>query len=196
MKRHVKIIIRNELLKNLRDNLRKVIINALNHQISNIDEKYEDLFDVVAETGDIPDELADLEEKKQLLNRSFNESICICNICQKMDKDMVYATRPAEWFCIDCYENKLPKNMQEKWEPKYPLSKDQVLEFLNELKNVVEQCNTNLNLSKKILTKMGITKKDQKIFLDTVYQYGGHCDCEIMMNAYPNIMADFNLDIE
>ncbi|MFX1298508.1 MAG: DUF2695 domain-containing protein [Promethearchaeota archaeon] len=196
MKKHRRIIIRNELLRNVRNNLRTIILKALNHQLSIIQEKQEKFFDDVAELGDIPDELAILEEQKQSLNRAFNKSICICSVCQKLDKDMVYTTKAEEWFCIDCYENKIPKKLHDGWEPIYPLTKGQVLEFLEKLKKLVDECETNLTLSKKILTEMGIGKRDQKVFLNTLYQYGGHCDCEILMNVYPNVMADFDIKEE
>lgn len=43
---------------------------------------------------------------------------------------------------------------------------------------------------------MDISKKQQKNFLETLYHYGGHCDCEIMLNTYPRVMMDFDIDIE
>ena len=196
MKKHKKILIKNPKLKNLRNNLRLVLFKVYSNKLSDLNKELDKFLDIIIETGDVPDECSNLETMKQELRRIFNKSICICYICQKMDKDMVYATRPKEWFCIDCYENKLPKNLQEKWEPKYPLSKDQVLEFLDKLNEVADRCKTNLNLSREILTGMSINKRNQDRFLDTLYQYGGHCDCEIILNAYPNIMADFDLDLE
>jgi hypothetical protein len=45
----------------------------------------------------------------------------------------------------------------------YPLSKSQIQEFLKKLERVYLYCQNNLNLSKRILTDMGINKKDQKI---------------------------------
>lgn len=200
MKKHKKIIIKNPKLKNLRNNLRKIILESYQNEILKINNEKKEINKKIRERGKISEEdrskKRELENFKQPLANAFNKSICICYICQKIDKDMVYAMRPGEWFCINCYENKLPKNLLEKWEPKYPLSKEQVVEFLDKLSKVTDQCKTNLDLSMKILAGMGINKRDQDIFLDILYQYGGHCDCEIIMNAYPNIMADFDIDLD
>lgn len=196
MKKHRKIILKDGTLQNLRNFLRGILFEAQNKKILDLRTKLEKFNDIIAETGDIPEEVFELENRKQEIRRAFNESICICSICQNIDKDMVYATRPKEWFCIDCYENRLSENLKETWEPKYPVSKDQILEFLDKLKEVSDQCKTNLDLSKQILTDMGIDKTNQKKFLDTLYQYGGHCDCEIIMNAYPSILADFDIEID
>ncbi len=200
MKKHRKIIIKNPSLKKIRNNFRKIIQKAKSDEINNIIKKQRELLNQMKKEGKLIPELEEkskiLESRKQTLNRVFNESICICPICREIDKDMVYATRSKAWYCIDCYETKLPKRLQEKWEPKYPLTKEQVLEFLDELKKVIEQCQTNLDLSKEILSGMDISKNDQKIFLETLYHYGGHCDCEIMLNAYPKIMADFDLEMD
>ncbi len=200
MKKYKRIIINNPNLRNLRNNLRNIIQIAESERLTEFINQKRKINEIIRKIGKISEEDQNnkqkLESKIQQLERKFNESICICRICQKSDKDMVYATRPKEWFCIDCYETKLPKNMQEKWEPNYPLSKGQIIEFLDKLNEVVDQCKTNLNLSKEILTRMGISKNDQKSFLETLSQYGGHCDCEIIMNAYPYIMADFNIDFE
>ncbi|MFW9988919.1 MAG: DUF2695 domain-containing protein [Candidatus Odinarchaeota archaeon] len=67
---------------------------------------------------------------------------------------------------------------------------------MNRLEKVVGQCKTTLDLSREILTNMDIAKSDQRIFLNTLYHYGGHCDCEIMLNAAPNVLADFDIEEE
>ncbi len=199
MKKHKRVIIKNSKLKNVRYSLRTVIAEAyfeINDKL--LKEKREIRKKFIEKGKSIKSAIEatkELESKIQQLSRTFEKSICICGVCRKMDKDMVYATRPKEWFCIDCYENKIPKNLQEAWEPKYPLTEDQVIEFLKKLKKVSDQCETTLKLSKQILADMGIKKKDQNIFLDILYQYGGHCDSEILMNAYPKIIADFDIDI-
>ena len=36
---------------------------------------------------------------------------------------------------------------------------------------------------------MGVSENDQNKFLDICKEYGGYCDCEILMNAYQNIKS-------
>ena len=38
---------------------------------------------------------------------------------------------------------------------------------------------------------MGINETDQNKFLDICKEYNGYCDCEILMNAYQQILADY-----
>lgn len=200
MKKHKRIIIENSHLKKIRNNLREIIGEAYVKLNADLIEKKRKLRKDLLNNGEPIDFVIDatkkFESKIQKLTRAFNKSICFCDGCSSMDKDMVYSVKAGEWFCVDCYDKKLPKIFRDDWKPKYPLTKTQVMEFLKKLKKVHTQCQTNLDLSKQILTEMGISKKDQKIFLDTLYQYGGHCDCEIIMNAYPSVMADFDIDAD
>lgn len=128
------------------------------------------------------------------MDDSFNKSFLICGTCNTLEGDRIYYKRFDSWFCPKCFEKNIKHWAPLKWEPKYPISKDQVFEFLNKLDKVVGQCKTNLDLSREILTYMGITKSDQKVFLDTLYHHGGHCDCEIMLNAAPNVLSDFGIE--
>jgi hypothetical protein len=200
MKKHRRIIIKNPNLKNLRNNLRKILGEAQLEKYSELVNQKREIRRKLRKQDDnhsaLKEKKRDIESKKQKLRRIFDKSICFCDGCSSMDKDMVYSVKAGEWFCVDCYDENLPKTFRDDWEPKYPLNKLQVMEFLQKLKKVHTQCQTNLDLSKQILTEMGISKQDQKTFLNTLYEYGGHCDCEIIMNAFPSVMADFDMDTE
>ncbi|MGV9174220.1 MAG: DUF2695 domain-containing protein [Promethearchaeia archaeon] len=194
-----RITLSNPLLRNLRLNLRKIIDITL-------DKKFEDNYDKIdkiwelkreadnSENEELNNRLGILRQKNSRLDDSYKKSIVTCGLCNTLEGDRVYYKRFDEWFCPKCFAENYEHWGPSDWEPKYPLSKDQVLEFLHKLDKVVGQCETNLNLSREILTEMGISKKDQKVFLDTLYHYGGHCDCEIMLNASPKVLADFDIE--
>lgn len=79
------------------------------------------------------------------------------------------------------------------------LSKDQIREFLDRLASsegclydgVAERCGgPDFIFAKKILTSMGIDKAVQEKILELCKDYGGYCDCEILMNAAPNLLGE------
>lgn len=43
-------------------------------------------------------------------------------------------------------------------------------------------------ISRKILTKMRITKNEQNSFLNECESSGGHCDCEILFNSAEHLL--------
>ncbi len=43
---------------------------------------------------------------------------------------------------------------------------------------------------------MGITELNQLEFLDICKYFGGHCDCEILMNAYIKFSERYGIDID
>ena len=47
------------------------------------------------------------------------------------------------------------------------------------------------NLARKILTKMGISKTEQKRFIDECKEYGGYCDCEILFNSAETLVKKY-----
>ena len=64
--------------------------------------------------------------KIQILQGAFIHSICYCKPCGQNDKDMVYSVKAKSWYCIECYENKLPKTFHDDWKPVYPFPKEKV----------------------------------------------------------------------
>ena len=72
------------------------------------------------------------------------------------------------------------------------LTKAQIREFLDRLAGeegcqytaIKWRCGGKEYLyAKKILNRMDIPLKEQEILLELCKKYGGHCDCEILMNA-------------
>ncbi|MFX1435225.1 MAG: DUF2695 domain-containing protein [Promethearchaeota archaeon] len=202
MKDGRRITIKDPRLKTLRKNLRKLLDEAYIEEFENLMGKITQIKRSRRNQKD--DEIkAQMEakidvlyEKSENLRNSYYKSILRCGLCNNLEGDRIYYKRFDKWYCPKCFEENYKHWAPLNWKPTYPISKEQVLDFFRELDKVVGSCQTNLDLSKEILTEMGISKSDQKIFLDTLYHHGGHCDCEIMLNAYPNVMADFDIDIE
>lgn len=48
-------------------------------------------------------------------------------------------------------------------------------------------CKANLDDSAEVLTEMGVPESDIKIVLIIVDAFGGHCDCEVFLNALERI---------
>ena len=79
------------------------------------------------------------------------------------------------------------------------LTNIQIREFLNRLAGY-EGCQFNgmewrcggpqFTYAKKILTLMKIPKAEQEKFLELCKEYGGYCDCEILMNAAPKLLGE------
>lgn len=197
-----RITLSNPLLKTIRLNFRKLIDTAFNEEYEKLTNKIIQLEKTRRNQKDehiktqMRTEIKSYREKKNYLNDFYSKSILKCGICNTLEGDRIYYKRFGEWFCPDCYKENIKGWGPSDWEPKYPLSKNQVITFLEELDKVVGQCQTNFDLSKEILTGMDISKSDQRIFLNTLYHYGGHCDCEIMLNAAPNVLADFEIEDE
>jgi hypothetical protein len=79
------------------------------------------------------------------------------------------------------------------------LTKAQIREFLNRLAgnegcqfSVMEwRCGgPEFIYAKKILTLMNIPAPEQEKFLEMFKEYGGYCDCEILMNAAPRLLGE------
>lgn len=202
MKDGKKILLKNQNLRILRFNTRKLLYEAYI-------KKHTLLTNNLIQTKKIRRKQVDNQTKAQLaekinnfikekkkLEEQKNKSILRCGSCNTLEGDRVYYKRFDKWYCPKCYEEGIKHWGPSDWEPTYPLSKNQILIFFEQLEKVVGQCKTNFDISKEILTVMDISKKDQKIFLDTLYHYGGHCDCEIMLNALESVLADFNIKME
>ena len=79
------------------------------------------------------------------------------------------------------------------------MAKDKIREFLTRLTGdegcqfgLVEwRCEGNEYIySRKTLNLMNISKDEQENFLDLCHEFGGHCDCEILMNAASSFMGE------
>ena len=79
------------------------------------------------------------------------------------------------------------------------MNQDRIKEFLKRLespegcnfrekikgdpKSTVWNCDGNFARSRKILMAMGIPIKEQDDFLEECKEFGGYCDCEILLNS-------------
>jgi hypothetical protein len=79
------------------------------------------------------------------------------------------------------------------------LTKAQIREFLNRLAGsegcqftgIEWRCGGHeFTYAKKILTLMNIPAPEQERFLEVCKDYGGYCDCEILMNAAPRLLGE------
>ena len=107
LKHEKKVIIRNERLKKLRNNLRQIIILAVYDEIEilrNFDSLYEGWLELTQEEQK---EVAYLQGTKHELLSLLNNSICVCPLCTKEDKDIVYIPDHKTWYCIECQDKGL-----------------------------------------------------------------------------------------
>lgn len=202
MKDGRKITLRSPRLIILRKNLRELFDNTYNEERKKLYTKISQIEEIRRNQKDdqikaqMRIEIKNLRKKNNQLEDIYHKSILRCSLCNTIEGDRIYYERFDKWYCPKCFEENYEHWAPLNWKPRYPLSKEQIIEFFLRLDKVVGSCQTNLHLSREILTEMGISKSDQNIFLDTLYHHGGHCDCEIMLNAYPNVMADFDIEIE
>jgi len=202
MKDGKRIIIRHPTLRVLRKNLREIIHRADIQEHRKLSNKKLEIKRSRRNQNDenikaqMTFKIKNLSEKLNKLRASRNKSILSCGLCSTLEGDRIYLKGFNKWYCLKCFEENKKYWPPINWKPQYPLSKEQVVEFFLRLDKLAGNCQTNLNISKKILSDMDIKKSDQKIFLETLYHYGGHCDCEIMLNAHPNVMADLGIETE
>ena len=79
------------------------------------------------------------------------------------------------------------------------LNKEQIREFLARLASsegclydgIAERCGgPDFIFAKRVLTSMRIDKSEQEKLLELCKEYGGYCDCEILMNAAPKLLGE------
>ncbi len=107
MKDERRIIIRNEQLKKIRNNLRGILRMAVYDEI-NILSTFSSLYGAILDlTPEEQKEVYYLEGTKHELYDILDKSICVCPLCSKADKDMVYIADHDTWYCIECQEKDL-----------------------------------------------------------------------------------------
>ncbi|NVM17913.1 MAG: hypothetical protein HWN80_09365 [Candidatus Lokiarchaeota archaeon] len=119
-------------------------------------------------------------------------SICTCLHCGNSDKDMIYRPDMKQWLCIDCnselvYFAKLRMELQMDAsvldEFFQRLSSEEGVGIRNIRHSNIRCGGQSYPLSKEILSRMGVEQGVQDQFLKLCQHYGGHCDCEIVLNA-------------
>ncbi|MHA2394177.1 MAG: hypothetical protein ACXAEX_19760 [Promethearchaeota archaeon] len=107
LKHEKKIIIRNELLRKIRNNLRQILIRSVYDEIE-ILRNYASLYDDWSElSSEEQKESTHLQAIKHELFSLLSNSICVCPLCTQQDKDMVYIPDHKMWYCTECQEKGL-----------------------------------------------------------------------------------------
>ena len=176
-----KIEIKNERLRHIRDNLRNLLGEIIIDKCLELKEKGEqfDLFSVQRDR---------FFKISQELRRAYDKSILTCTLCHSKTSDMVYVPRIREWICVPCAEEdgwiKEPELKE-----KLTMTRSQIRHFLIALDAILEHkpCRTDHRYARQVLYQIGIEPEQQEIFLELCKLLGGYCDCEIMMNAAPEL---------
>ena len=72
----------------------------------------------------------------------------------------------------------------------FTLSKRELREFLGRLVRKGGCGGGDFIYAREVLDEMGVSKEQQEILLDLCQEYGGFCDCEILMNAAPHLLNE------
>ncbi|MEE9378508.1 MAG: hypothetical protein V3V33_10790 [Candidatus Lokiarchaeia archaeon] len=107
MKHERRIIIRNKQLRNIRNNLREIIIRSIYDEIE-ILSTYSSLYGAILDlTPEEQKEVFYLEGTKHELRKTLHKSVCVCPLCSQSDKDMVFIPLHETWYCVECQEKDL-----------------------------------------------------------------------------------------
>lgn len=97
MKKKRTIMIRDPLLRKIRNALREIISNAAN-------EEYRRLIKEKERVDVYSDKNQELEINLDRLDTARKNSICVCPVCGSRTSDMTFNPHLKAWFCVDCYE--------------------------------------------------------------------------------------------
>ncbi len=180
MKKERAIIIKNPHLKKIRNELRILLKLWVSDVMNSLLQK--DRF----ENG------PKFQKEISKLSLMDKLSICTCLHCGNSDKDMIYRPDMKQWLCIDCnselvYFAKLRMDLQMDAsvldEFFQRLSGEEGVGIRNIRRSGMRCGGHSYPLSKTILNQMGVKQEVQDQFLKLCQHYGGHCDCEIILNA-------------
>ena len=176
-----KIEIKHEQLRHIRNNLRKLLGKIIIRKCLELQEKGEEFNDFSVQS----DRFFKISQE---LRRAYDKSILYCSICGSKTSDMIYFPQWDRWFCISCAEGRGWINEPELKE-KLTMTRAQIRHFLIALDAILEHkpCRTDHRYARQVLYQIGIEPEQQEIFLELCKINGGYCDCEIMMNAAPEL---------
>ena len=107
MKKKRTIIIGNPHLKQIRNNLRSVILKTNRSVQHELLDKVSELKSIDGYFENHPprlhDEVKHLKDKEKKIERALRASILLCPVCFKTDKDMTYNPVQKKWYCTECY---------------------------------------------------------------------------------------------
>jgi len=108
MKKKRTIVIKDSLLREVRNSFRRILILESNKRHGQVVDRY------IAIERDSNGNLRDLstEEQRKVidlstfsnhLSQKLTDSICACGSCNAVDKDMTYNPTLKKWYCVDCF---------------------------------------------------------------------------------------------
>jgi len=183
MKKRRAIIIKNPLLRKIRNGFR----GLFRHWASDLR--------IAINSSESANTLG-ARKKLSDIDKIIRRSICYCGDCGRVDKDMVYVSEMEEWICVEC-DSKMKNFKKVKDEIHKVMSIDIISEFLDKLaggegidiSRLGSSCEGYTN-SKLVLSQMRVPKDIQDKFLELCHYYGGHCDCEILLNASNRLLEN------
>jgi len=95
------IVIKNPILRRIRNNLRLIL---------RLDtyEKYKHLINernIIVNSGSEEIILKNKQDEINHLNQILNHSICKCRVCSGYENDVVYTLKWDYWLCVSCYKD-------------------------------------------------------------------------------------------
>jgi len=95
MKDKETIAYKNERIKNIAFNLRKLHTKVVMQEWSRLGEKQKNKSTV---------EYIKIENERSDLRRALDASVCLCPGCHQTDREMVYNAFLEEWYCTCCVQ--------------------------------------------------------------------------------------------
>jgi seryl-tRNA synthetase len=102
--RNKRITIKHPVLRKLRNNLRKIIKQAVLLKENELLEKSRNMWKGKNITNELREQLREIDKQINELRRALQVSICECTACAKSDTDMIFHPRWKAWYCPDCYD--------------------------------------------------------------------------------------------
>ena len=108
MKKKRSIIIKSSSLRKIRNDLRRILVLESNKRRGEVINRR------IAIQQDSSGNLRDLSDEERMkliklctrsnhLSETLTNSICVCEKCHAVDKDMAYNPTVKRWFCVDCF---------------------------------------------------------------------------------------------
>ena len=106
MNKKREIIIKNPILRKVRNNFREVIFKACSARQKKIHEKKQELgLNISSYEDDEYGRLSsELSRQWWAIERPLRTSILYCPVCGQIDKDMVFNPIREKWYCTECYK--------------------------------------------------------------------------------------------
>jgi len=120
------IVINNTELRLFRNNLRIILVLWANSEWEQFFSKQVEIRERICTSNRDKLKEKSLHELKKISavlkqNRNiFNNSICICPFCKRIDQNMTYNLIDRKWYCIDCYCQMQRTMEDEKMESRFP----------------------------------------------------------------------------